>query len=79
MVNLPIVDPYRIVKLVVGVLARDGYTGPYTGGHFAEAAILASGMLTALGVQPAVAGNISHPYVLEGQALLDSLDPRHIR
>lgn len=65
------VDPYTVVGELLQSLGRDAYSGPVSGRQMGEAAVMAAGMLAALGVEPAVEGDATHPKVLRGLALLD--------
>ena len=69
----PVVDPYGIVRVAIDAIGETSYNGPYTPGQLGDAAVMASGMLAALGAVPAVDHNPQHPRCREGVELLGIL------
>lgn len=64
-------DPYAIVDQTLRDLHARGLAVKFTGQQMGQAAVCAAGMLAALGVEPAVAGDAAHPDALRGRALVD--------
>jgi hypothetical protein len=71
----PVRDPYLHVA---ELLERQG-APVVTAKQMRDAAVLATAMLAALGYSPAVVGDATHPTVLKGLALLDTLRPQPVR
>lgn len=72
------VDPYTVVGDVLTAINTAELTGPVSGRQMSEAAALAAGMLAALGVEPAVAGDTDHQTVRRGRWLLQLLRRRDL-
>jgi hypothetical protein len=71
----PVRDPYLHVA---ELLERPGQPR-VTAKQMLDAAVLAAAMLADLGYSPAVVGDATHPTVLKGLALLDTLRPQPVR
>lgn len=67
------VDPYPVVHRLIAEQATAGEIEPVTGRQMGEAATLVAGALAALGLEPAVDGDVDHRTVERGRWLLDLL------